>query len=294
MRIVVTGARGQVGSEVMRRAAEHPRVAVVGLGRDELDIVDHAVVARVVERLAPGLVVNLAAYTAVDRAEAERDTAFAVNHRGAATVAAVCAGAGVPVFHVSSDYVFDGRASTPYTETDAPAPLGVYGASKLEGERAVREAQPHHIILRTSWVFGVTGRNFVKTVLRLAREREELTIVSDQAGCPTGASDVADTILRLAGTLDRQDALPWGTYHYCGAPPTTWHGLAEEIVAVGRQYEPLRAERVRPISTADHPTPARRPSYSVLSCAKIQEVFGIQAPSWQHTLHRVIRELHGT
>ncbi|MGE3164666.1 MAG: dTDP-4-dehydrorhamnose reductase [Planctomycetota bacterium] len=294
MRVLVVGADGQVGSELVRLGAQ-PRsrgqLRVVGLGRRLLDLTRPETIVANLDEHRPGLVVNAAAHTAVDQAEAEREAAFAINATGPAWLAQACSERGIPLLHLSTDYVFDGTASEPIREDHPPAPLGVYGESKLAGERAVRAALGDHLILRISWVFSARGRNFVKTILRLAQEREELQVVADQHGCPTAAVDVAEAILTLCERLEEQGSLPWGTFHYCGTPPTTWHGFAEAIVEAARSDWALKVRRVRAITTAEFPTPAARPRYTVLCTHKATQVLGISAPAWQDSLELVLKDL---
>jgi dTDP-4-dehydrorhamnose reductase len=237
----------------------------------------------------PDLAINLAAYTAVDRAESEAEAAWAVNCTGAMHIAAGCADRGIPLVHLSTDYVFDGYKDGPYREDDPVNPLGVYGASKEAGERAVREALRRHIILRTSWVYGAFGQNFVKTMLRLGAERETLRVVADQHGCPTAAADIASALVALAQQVAAGEER-WGTYHFAGAGATTWHGFAEAIFDLALPYRGRRP-RVEPIATEQYPTPARRPRNSVLDCSKIADAFGIRPAPWRPALAAVIREL---
>lgn len=288
MRIIVTGAQGQVGWELNRRATL--------LGHDvlawdvaELDITDATAVDRALDASGAAVAINAAAYTAVDKAEQEPELAFAVNRDGPAHLAAACARSNIPLLHISTDYVFDGRKTSPYTEDDPVAPLGLYGQSKLEGDEAVRRLLSRHLILRVSWVFGAHGHNFVKTILRLAREREELRVVADQHGCPTYAGDIADVLLELAGRIAEIDARDsWGTYHYCGAPATTWHGFASAIVEQARIREPLEVRAVTPIHTIDYPTPAARPANSVLDSSRLMECFGIGPRPWREGLEAML------
>jgi dTDP-4-dehydrorhamnose reductase len=256
-----------------------------------LDVTDAEAVRRAVEQYAPDVVVNAAAYTAVDRAESEPEAAFAVNRDGAAHCAEACAVAGIPLIHFSTDYVFDGTKGAPYTEDDAPNPLGVYGASKLVGEEAVRDRLDTHVILRTSWVFSAHGHNFVKTMLRLCRERDVLRVVADQHGNPTAARDLALAALRIARRAVTADRAAWGTYHLAGTPATTWHGLAEAVVAEARPHGPVRAERVEAIPTSDYPTPARRPADTRLDGERIERSWGIAPPDWRDALAQVVAEL---
>ncbi|MFO7640815.1 MAG: dTDP-4-dehydrorhamnose reductase [Candidatus Competibacteraceae bacterium] len=288
MRIIVIGAQGQVGWELTRRAAVLGH-AVLAWDQAELDITDAAAVDRALDASGAAVAINAAAYTAVDKAEQEPELAFAVNRDGPAHLAAACARSSIPLLHISTDYVFDGRKTDPYTEDDPVAPLGVYGRSKQEGDEAVRGLLSRHFILRVSWVFGAHGHNFVKTILRLAREREELRVVADQHGCPTYAGDIADVLLELAGRLAEIDARDsWGTYHYCGAPATTWHGFASAIVEQARIREPLEVRAVTPIHTIDYPTPAARPANSVLDSSRLMERFGIGPRPWWDGLEAML------
>lgn len=289
-KILVTGANGQVGWELMRRADKFG-VAAVGTDSKALDITDPDAVAAMVQPGVFDLVVNAAAYTAVDKAESEPEKAYAVNRDGPAFLAQACAKAGIPLIHISTDYVFDGNKQGPYVEDDPINPINVYGASKAAGEQAVRECWERHIILRTSWVYGMHGNNFVKTMLRLARERDELRVVADQWGCPTAARDIAETILSIVERQigDRQ----WGTCHYCGEGSTTWQGFAEAVIAVSLRHGG-RHIPVRPITTADYPTPAKRPTNSVLDCAKIRTVFDIASRDWKESLQEVVKEIAPT
>jgi dTDP-4-dehydrorhamnose reductase len=235
----------------------------------------------------PAAVINVAAYTAVDLAESEPALAFAVNRDGAASLAAACAGAGVPLVHVSTDYVFDGLMHGAYVEEDAPGPAGVYGASKLAGEEAVALALPSaHLVVRTSWVFSHDGSNFVRTIWRLAREREVIRVVADQRGNPTPAADLAGALVTMAQALLADPGVS-GLYHWVGTPPTTWHGLAEAVVDEARRRGPVATRVVEAITTADYPTAAARPQNAVLDTSKAQRVFGIEPPDWRISLSRV-------
>jgi len=287
--ILVTGAGGQLGSELMRHAASQGVIAT-GLTSADLDITDGVMVRQHIMASGAAAVVNAAAYTAVDKAEMEQALAYAVNRDGAANLAASCAAAGVPLIHVSTDYVFDGTKQTPYGEDDPVHPISAYGASKEAGERLVRQNLPRHIILRTAWVYSAFGHNFVKTMLRLAGERTSVRVVADQHGCPTAAGDLALAILELVRLIAKGEDLAWGTYHYCGSGSTTWHGFAEAIMmlaapALGRKVE------VIPITTADYPTPAHRPPNSVLDCTRIRQKFGIEPRAWREALVGVVMEL---
>ena len=288
MRILITGRDGQVGHELGRVA--WPAASTVHLlGRTDGDLTDAASLRRILAALRPDLVINAAAYTAVDRAETEPEQAFAVNRDGPAALAAACHAQGAALIHLSTDYVFDGTRPTPYREDDKVAPLGVYGASKEAGETAVRTEVPRHVILRTSWVFGAHGTNFVKTMLRLAATRPELRVVADQHGCPTPAADIASAVATIAAAIGAGRGV-WGTFHFCGAGPTTWHGFARAIVDRARPG-PDGRPRVLPIATAEYPTPARRPVNSVLDCTRIGQAYGVVPPSWHGGLEEMLAAL---
>jgi len=284
MKIAVFGAGGQIGREVCR-ATWPPGHTILPLDRKAVDITKSAAVGALLTQETPDLAINLAAYTAVDCAESEPDQVWAANCAGAAHIAAACGENATPLIHLSTDYVFDGRKTGPYREDDAVGPIGVYGSSKEAGERAVRAALAQHVILRTAWVFGAHGANFVKTMLRLAAQRPALRVVADQQGCPTPAADIAAALTVVAEQIERGGAR-WGTYHFAGDIPISWHGFAEAIFDLAA----TRPEVV-PITTDQYPTPAQRPMNSVLDCRKIHDVFGISAPSWRKGLASVIREI---
>jgi dTDP-4-dehydrorhamnose reductase len=289
--VLVIGAGGQLGRELMLRR-DAARWPIVGFSRGELDIRDRDGVRRAITDTAPALVINAAAYTEVDKAESECQAAFAVNRDGPANLATACAEAAIPLLHVSTDYVFDGRKEGPYVESDPAAPLSVYGASKLAGEEAVRACLEQHVILRTAWVFGAHGANFVKTIARLAGERPEFGVVDDQLGGPTPAGSIAEALLAVADATGTGNAR-WGTYHFCGAPATSRCGFARAIVDAAGPYLGRRIV-VRPVAAADHPLPARRPANSVLDCGKIGEAFGIVPRPWRAALAEVVRELYAS
>lgn len=299
MKILLTGANGQVGWALTQQGSSQHEV--LALDHSGLDITDPVAVQKTVEDNKPDVVINAAAYTAVDKAEQEPALAFAVNRDGPRHLALACANVQIPLLHISTDYVFDGHKTRPYQEDDTIAPLGIYGLSKWEGEEAVRQNLPMHIILRVSWVFGDHGHNFVKTMLRLAREREQLRVVADQHGCPTYAGHIAAVLLNLAEQSaprqrrSRRNTEPvrahWGTYHYSGSPATTWHGFAEAIIAKARAYETLSVNDVVPINTADFPTPAARPANSMLDSSLLKERFGIDPGDWQTGLDMMLKAL---
>ncbi|MFH1217960.1 MAG: dTDP-4-dehydrorhamnose reductase [Pseudomonadota bacterium] len=290
MKLLVTGANGQVGWELVRRGEAYG-FSVDGFDRARLDITDENSVSHALAATLPDLVINAAAYTAVDKAESDADAAFRVNCDGPAIVAAACAGANLPLIHLSTDYVFDGSAVRPYREDDPVAPLGVYGRSKEAGEVEVRRQLREHIILRTAWVYGVHGQNFVKTMVRLGREREELAVVADQIGCPTCAADLAEAILVVAGKVLREGEKHWGTYHCCGKGEASWYRFAREIFELARAHQVnVKLKHLKPITTADYPTPARRPINSRLDCSRLQQVFGIEMPDWRVGLSSMLNE----
>ncbi len=288
--ILVIGAGGQLGRELTRHldAARRP---AAGLSHGELNVRDCEGVRRAIRDIAPSLVINAAAYTQVDKAESEQQAAFAVNRDGPANLAAACAEVGIPLLHVSTDYVFDGRKEGPYVESDPVAPLCVYGASKLAGEEALRDRLEHYVILRTAWVHSAHGTNFVRTIARLAGERPALSVVDDQRGSPTPAGSVAEALLAVVDAIGAGGAR-WGTYHFCGAPATSWCGFARAIVDAAGPYLGRRVV-VRPIATADDPLPAKRPANSVLDCGKIAATFGIASPDWRASLPAILAGIFG-
>jgi len=288
-RLVLLGGSGQVGTALRRLAARNDW-QVDAPGRAALDIG-----AAFADDDIPDadIIVNAAAYTAVDRAETDRDAAMRINADGPGRLAGICARRGVPLIHLSTDYVFDGRGSAPLTEDVPVAPASAYGRTKADGEAAVRAAHDRHVILRTAWVFGPDGSNFLRTILRLADRGAPMRIVADQTGGPTPADAVAGAVLRMADMLaahqDEASGL-WGTYHFAGAPATTWHGFAAGILdrlrAGGAPVPPLI-----PITTAEYPTPAQRPAWSVLDCSKIETTFGIRQPDWRAGIVRALDRL---
>ena len=290
MRLVVTGREGQVVSSLLE-AGQLAGVDVIAIGRPQLDLANPDTVIEAIAAARPDVVVSAAAYTAVDQAEDEPDLAFRVNAVGAGKVAQAAARLGVPVIHLSTDYVFDGSASGSYVETDATAPASVYGASKLAGEQAVAAANPRNLILRTAWVYSPFGKNFVKTMLRLAADRDEISVVADQWGNPTSALDIADAILHAAATLHRNKHFAaFGIYHLAGTGEANWSGFARHILDTSRVSGGPSA-RVRDITTTDYPTKARRPANSRLSSAKFASAFGWSAPDWRLSTEAVVRRV---
>ncbi|RVD38865.1 MAG: dTDP-4-dehydrorhamnose reductase [Mesorhizobium sp.] len=293
MRLVVTGREGQVVASLLEAGRGLEGVEVVAVGRPRLDLAQPDTVFDALAASRPDVVVSAAAYTAVDQAEDEKEMAFAVNATGAGAVAGAAARLGVPIIHLSTDYVFDGTKDGAYVETDATAPLNAYGASKLAGEQAVAAANPRHLILRTAWLYSPFGRNFVETMLRLARDRDEIAVVADQWGNPTSAFDIAAAILHAAARLDRdRDFDDFGIYHLTGAGEANWSGFARQILEMSRAHGGPHA-RVRDIATGDYPTKARRPQNSRLSTARFGSTFAWQAPDWRLSAQRVVSRLLG-
>lgn len=288
MRIAVTGREGQVALSLAERARDGTDVVLVG--RPDLDLANPASVAPALAAARPDLIVSAAAYTAVDRAEDEPELAHAVNGAGAGAVAAAAHSLGVPVIHLSTDYVFDGARDGDYVETDPTGPIGVYGASKLAGEQAVAAANPRHAILRTAWVYSPFGTNFLRTMLRVGASRDELTVVADQHGNPTSALDIADAILHIAPQLVSGRTDVFGIFHLAGSGTTNWSGFARRIFEASRANGGPSA-RVKDITTADYPTKARRPANSRLSSAKFAKTFGWTAPDWRDSTDLVVNRL---
>lgn len=291
MTLLILGADGQVGSEICR-AARKKNQEIIALNRQKLDITDLQKVIDTIIQIKPSVVVNAAAYTLVDKAETESEKAFAVNHQGPKILAEVCVAYDIPLIHLSTDYVFNGKKTSAYNEQDSVDPIGVYAASKWLGEQAVRGGLPKHIILRVSWVFGSVGNNFVKTILRLAKEREELKIVADQHGCPTYAADIADAVLQVIEKIKNATTpVAWGTYHYVGQSATTWFDFAVKIISLAKQNQELKVKHILPITTADYPTLAVRPANSELNCQKIREAFAVKQQEWKIGLEKMIAEM---
>jgi dTDP-4-dehydrorhamnose reductase len=291
VRIAVTGLKGQVARSLLERGRAD-KTTVVAVGRPELDLAVPVTIAKALRRAAPDIVVNAAAHTAVDQAESEPELAEAINGRGAGAVAEAAARLGVPVVHLSTDYVFDGLLDHPYVETDPVAPSGAYGRSKLLGEEAVAAANHDHAILRTAWVYSPFGNNFVKTMLRLAAQREEIGVVDDQHGSPTSALDIAEGVIRVAQNLVEHSGVPElrGVFHIAGAGEASWAEFASAIFAESARHGGPWA-RVKPITTAEYPTPARRPANSRLNCTKLASIHGVRLPDWRGSLRTCVSRL---
>lgn len=293
MRILVAGAQGQLGRELLRQGL-NSEFELIPTDLAEMDIAAADHVGEAVALFHPFVVINAAAYTQVDKAETQPQLAYRVNAEGPATLAGVCKSAGVALIHISTDYVFSGEKNTPYTESDPVSPTGVYARSKAAGEDRVRSLLARHIILRSAWLYGVFGHNFVNTMLQLGREKKVVSVVSDQFGSPTSAADLARAILKIASHIYRDPAVAWGTYHYCGKGVASWYEFAEEIFRLAEDYHLLNRPVVRAISTEQYPTPAKRPRFSALDCSRIGQAFGIFPQPWPESLDVVIKRIvHG-
>jgi dTDP-4-dehydrorhamnose reductase len=290
MKILITGSGGQLGRELINQG-QLKGFSVQAPSEDDMDITDLEKIDRCMDFHQPEVVINAAAYTQVDKAESEAALAFAVNTTGSANLARMCAKNKIPLVHISTDYVFDGQKGTSYLETDAISPVGIYGRSKAEGEIEIRSHLKEHIILRTSWLYGIHGHNFAKTILKLATTKPKIRVVADQYGSPTNAADLAQTILIISDRMQFNNDVDWGTYHYCGQGVISWYNFAEKIVGLARLYADVKTTRIEPITTADYPTRALRPIYSALDCSRIQKHFGINPKPWQKSLEITIKEL---
>jgi dTDP-4-dehydrorhamnose reductase len=288
-RILVTGGSGQLAQALAVNGGDE--ISLVG--RPAFDFDDMPTIDATFRATNPWLVVNAAAYTAVDAAENDVAAAMRANRDGPAELARICAASGVPLIHVSTDYVFDGEKPTPYTESDTPAPQGVYGASKRQGEEAVLASGAQAIILRTAWVYAATGRNFVLTMLNLARTRDVIRVVADQTGCPTAASDLAAAILAIASRIRANglDGRHTGIFHAAGSGETTWHGLALAVFEEAARHGAKVPLSVDAITTAEYPTPARRPANSRLNCDRLEAAFGVRLPHWRASLTRTVDQI---
>lgn len=292
--ILLTGRNGQVGFELQRALA--PLGKVVAVGTADCDLTDGAALRSLVQSVQPALIVNPAAYTAVDKAETDSDKARAVNAVAPGILGEEAAKLGAAVIHYSTDYVYDGRKAGPYTEADATGPQSVYGQTKLDGEQALAAATPRHVVLRTSWVVGAHGGNFAKTMLRLAGEREELKVVADQFGAPTSAALIADVTAHIAHRYLQQGAtgFPFGTYHLAAEGETSWHAYAQFVIGEAlRHGKALKAspDRVHPIPASAYPTPAQRPTNSRLDTARLRQTFGLHLPPWQDGVRHILQQI---
>lgn len=288
MRVLVTGRDGQVAQSLKHQGANQTSWEFQFAARPELDLANESLIRSAVKSARPDVVVNAAAYTAVDAAEDDRETAHQVNAVAPGILARECAELGIPLIQLSTDYVFDGTKQSPYVETDAVAPLGVYGATKCAGEDAVREELDQHIIMRTAWVYSPFGKNFLKTMLKLAETRDELNVVADQHGNPTSALDIADAIIAILKKWETSPKAGLGnTYHFAGQGDTTWHGFAEGIFDASKARSGSFA-KANPIPSSQYPTPAERPKNSRMNCDKFKSDFGFMSPNWKDALQEVL------
>jgi dTDP-4-dehydrorhamnose reductase len=292
MRILVAGGHGQVGSALAQQGLEQ-NLDLIALGRLDLDITSSKEIASVFAKYKPELLINAAAYTSVDKAESEPELAYRINDTATGLLADACADYGIPMLHISTDYVFDGSKEGTYVETDSVCPIAIYAKSKEAGERALRERLQRHIILRTSWVFGVQGNNFVKTMVRLAKERDHLTVVCDQFGGPSSARGIAEALLTIATQYLRGSLITWGTYHYCQKPYVSWYEFAEKIVDRARSIGLVEHKvDLIPIPTSQFPTPVERPKNSRLAIENIMQSFKLESSIWYEDLNLVIETLN--
>lgn len=290
MKFAVTGAGGQLGLELIR-IAENSGIELQGFTREQLDITSAEQIEAALVEYQPDILINAAAYTNVDAAESNHERAYAVNATAAGLLADWCRGSKTILVHISTDYVFDGRKSTDYLESDAVSPLNVYGTTKAQGEALVRKNLPRHLILRTSWLYSPHGKNFVKTIIGLAAKNDVLRVVADQYGSPTSATVLAEAIFNMTAQLSAFSRSPWGTYHYCCRGIVSWHDLAAEILRLMSPRPDGRAVRTKPIPTNDYPTAATRPKRSGLDCHLFQDRFQHRCPAWDKALEPVVKQL---
>ncbi|NAZ70712.1 dTDP-4-dehydrorhamnose reductase [Vibrio toranzoniae] len=288
MRILITGCHGQVGSSLTEQLANYENTEVLAFDREYLDITSQEAINAVVAEFEPSIIINAAAHTAVDKAEEEVDLSYAINRDGPKYLAQAAQSVGAAMLHISTDYVFEGNKIGEYTETDATNPQGVYGESKLAGEIAVAQACEKHVILRTAWVFGDNGNNFVKTMLHLGENRDALSIVGDQFGGPTYAGDIANALIQIAKRITQGDTVEYGVYHYSGLPHVSWFEFADAIFDVAVEQGVLANKpSLTSITTDQYPTPAKRPSNSRLSTEKITLGFSVKASDWKAALNNI-------
>ena len=288
MRVLITGCHGQVGSCLTKQLANNENIAVLALDREHLDITSQDAVNATVAEFEPSIIINAAAHTAVDKAEEEVDLSYAINRDGPKYLAQAAQSVGAAILHISTDYVFEGNKVGDYVETDITNPQGVYGESKLAGEKAVAEACDNHIILRTAWVFGEHGNNFVKTMLRLGENRDALNIVGDQFGGPTYAGDIANALIQIAKSIHQRNVVEFGIYHFSGLPHVSWFDFADTIFDIAVEQNVLaKKPALTSITTDQYPTPAKRPSNSRLSTEKITLGFSVEASDWKVALKNI-------
>lgn len=288
-KLLLIGNKGQLGREIEDLAAKK-KFNLTGLDLPEFDISSEDSIQDNIVNKDYDLIINASAYTAVDKAESDQEVAFRVNSQGPERLAEICSEKKIPFIHISTDYVFDGTKNEPYREDDPVNPLNVYGKSKLEAENHIRTILEKHIIIRTAWLYGNRGQNFVKTMLRLAQEKEELSVVNDQFGCPTYAPDLAEAILTVAERVFTDSMqMHWGIYHFCGQGTTNWYEFAGEIFKAASHYTDLKIQKVIPVSSAEFPSKAVRPKNSSLNCSLIESRYGIRSLPWKESLKKMIR-----
>lgn len=290
MKLLIIGSKGQLGSELVRKCKRND-FSFLALDLPEFNITDPSQVEKTLAVFKPSIVFNASAYTNVDKAETDLAIAFSVNSDGPANLAIYCDKNRIPIIHISTDYVFDGSKGQAYTESDPVSPLGVYGKSKEEGESKLRSILKQHIILRTSWLYGAYGNNFLKTMLWLGNEKKIIKVVSDQYGCPTCAADLAEAVVDISKQITQNPKIFWGTYHYCGLGITTWHKFAKAIFEIAGQYQNYKVSSVEAITTAQYPTRTKRPAFSALDCNLINKNFGITQKPWQGSLKKTIERI---
>ena len=290
MKLLIIGSKGQLGQE-LTRSCQKSGFDLSETDLPETNIANVFQVERLISKHRPAIVVNAAAYTAVDQAESDRQACFAVNRDGPMNLAKTCAQHRMPLIHISTDYVFDGKGKRPYKEDDPVSPIGVYGNSKADGELAVRGLHRQHVIIRTAWLYSVFGNNFVKTMLRVARERQTLNVVDDQHGCPTCAADLANAILAVCEQIDQGKNDGWGTYHFCGKGITTWYEFAKAVFENAGRLGMDKIPEIIPIDTSQYPTVAKRPEFSALDCSKFETAFGVSIKPWPESLKSTVEEI---
>lgn len=277
-KILLTGAKGQLGREIVG-LGKNLNLPLYAFARSQLNITELEQIDAAVKTTKPKYIINTAAYTAVDMAEKESELAFSINSKGVNNLAQIADKYDIPLIHISTDYVFDGQKKSAYIEEDETQPLSAYGKSKLSGENLLRKTWNKHIILRVSWIFGQYGNNFVKTILRLAKEKNELKIIADQRGAPTYTGDIALTLIKIIQCIEKGQT-DWGTYHYTGIPTLSWYDFAKKIVTEAKQHQPLIVKKIIPILSSEYPSIARRPYNSELACQKISQTFSIDPNNW--------------
>jgi dTDP-4-dehydrorhamnose reductase len=288
MKILISGADGQLGYELAHYTEPQPKHLIFALTHPDFDITNDAHMTRVLDELRPDIVINCAAYTAVDAAEEHAPLAFNVNTHGVMLLAKQCSRLDIPIIHFSTDYIFSGESDRPYTESDLPSPGGVYAQSKWEGEQQLRLYSKKHIILRLSWLNGFHGKNFMKTMLQLAMQRDQLKVVNDQIGCPTFAAEVAKQIYLLLPKLSQNHS--WGTYHLCQAPVTSWFEFAKDILKTAQEFTEFELPDILPIRSEEYQSKVQRPKYSVLSTEKFEKTFASKIDPWQNSLRTALEE----